>query len=73
MGVPLPMDMTIVRGPHKFSLQTSKDHHGPYKYYGHYITSVKTFSWNESRFTELEMIGTKISSTAHVVVYELIT
>ena len=32
--------MTIVLGPHKFSLHATIDHHGPSIYSGHYITCV---------------------------------
>ena len=36
----IPMDMTVVLGYHKFSLQATIDHHGPSIYSGHYTTSV---------------------------------
>ena len=36
----IPMDMTVVHGLHKFSLQSTIDHHGPSMYSGHYTTSI---------------------------------
>ena len=46
-------------------------------YTGHYTTSIncykKTFFCNASKITEFEMIDTKISSTAYVVMYNFIT
>ena len=36
----ITMDTTVVLGLHKFSLQATIDHHGPYMYSGHYTTSV---------------------------------
>ena len=73
----LPMDMTVVLGYHKFSLQATIDHHGPSIYSGHYTTSVnccnRTFYCNDNKITEFDMINTKNSSTAYVVIYKLIT
>ena len=73
----IPMDMTVVLGLHKFSLQATIDHHGPSMYSGHYTASINcckgTFYCNDSKITEFEMIDTKISSTAYVVMYKLIT
>ena len=73
----IPMHMTVVLGLHKFSLQATIDHHGPSIYSGHYTASIgcckRTFYCNDSKITELEMIDTKNSSTAYVVMYELIT
>ena len=64
------MDMTVVLGLHKISLQATIDHHGPYMYSGHYIASIKcckgTFYCNDSKITELEIIDNKNSSTAYV-------
>ena len=37
---PIPMDMTLVLGLHKFNLQAAIDYHGPSMYSGHYTTSV---------------------------------
>ena len=73
----IPMDMTIVLGYHKFSLRATIDHHGPSIYSGHYTTSVnccnRTFYCNDNKITEFDMINTKNSSTAYVVIYKLIT
>ena len=73
----IPMDMTVVLGYHKFSLQATIDHHGPSIYSGHYTTSVnccnRTFYCNDNKITEFHMINTKNSSTAYVVIYKLIT
>ena len=71
------MDMTVVLGLHKFSLQATIDHHGPSMYSGHYTASIncckKKLYCNDSKITEFEMIDTKDSSAAYVVMYELIT
>ena len=73
----IPMDMTVVLGLHKFSLQTTIAYHGPSIYSGHYTASIncckRTFYCNDSKITELEMIDTKNSSTAYVVMYKFIT
>ena len=46
-------------------------------YSGHYTTSVnccnRTFYCNDNKITEFDMINTKNSSTAYVVIYKLIT
>ena len=69
----LPMDMAVVLGLHKFSLQATIDHHGPSMYSGHYTDSIncckRTFYCNDSKITEFEMIDTKNASTADVVIY----
>ena len=65
------MDMTVVLGLHKFSLQATIDHHGPSMYYGHYTASINCC--NDSKIMKCEMIDTKSSSTAYVVMYKLIT
>ena len=36
----IPMDMTIVHGPRKFSLHNTIANHGPSMYSGHYTTSI---------------------------------
>ena len=36
----IPMNMTVVLGLHKFSLQATKDHHGLSMYSGHYTTPI---------------------------------
>ena len=73
----IPMDMTVVLGLHKFSLQVTIDHYGPSMYSGHYSASIncckRTFYCNDSKITEFEAIYTKKSSTAYVVMYKLIT
>ena len=67
------MNMTVVLGLHKFSLQAIIDHHGPSMYSGHYTASIKcckrTFY---CKVTEFEILDTKYSSTAYVVMYTLI-
>ena len=71
------MDMTVLLGLHKFSLQATTDHHGPSMYSGHYTASItcckRTFYCNDNKITEFEMIDTKNSSTAYVVMCKLIT
>ena len=73
----IPMDMTVVLGLHKYSLQATIDHHGPSMYSGHYTASIncckRTFYCNDSKITEFEIIDTKNSSTAYVVMYKFIT
>ena len=73
----IPMDMTVVLGLHKFNLQATIDHHGPSMYSGHYTASIncckRTFYCNDNKITEFDMIATKNSSTAYVVMYKLIT
>ena len=36
----IPMDMTVILGLHKFSLQATINHHGPSMYSGHYTASI---------------------------------
>ena len=76
-GCSIPMDMTVVLGLHKFSLQATIDHHGPSMYSGHYTASTncckRTFYCNDSKITEFKTIDTKNSLTAYVVMYKLIT
>ena len=45
----IPMDMTVVLGLHKFSLQAAihVDHHGPSMYSGHYTASINCWVWND--------------------------
>ena len=65
------MDMTVVLGLHKFSLQATIDHHGLSMYSGLYTASIicckRTFYCNDSKITGFEIIDTKNSSTAYVV------
>ena len=69
----IPMDMTVVLGLHKFSLQATIDHHGPSMYSGHYTASLncckRTFYCNDNKITEFKTIDIKNSSTAYVVMY----
>ena len=71
------MDMTVVLGLHKFSLQVTIDHNGPSLYSGHFAASIncckRTFYCNDSKIAEFKTIDTKNSSTAFVVMYNLIT
>ena len=73
------MDMTVVLGIHKFSLQATIDHQGPAMYSGHYTASIsccKTFYYNDSWITEFEMIDTKtplLLISAFVVMYKFAT
>ena len=73
----IPMDMTVVLGLNKFSLQANIDHHGPSMYSGHYTASIncckRTFYCNDSKITEFKTIDTKNFSTAYVLMHELIT
>ena len=73
----IPMHMTVVLGLHKFSLQVTIDHHGPYMYSGHYTAFINcckiTFYCNDSKITEFEMIDTKNACTAYVAMFKLIT
>ena len=70
------MDMTVVLGLHKFSLQAAIDHQGPSMYSGHYTASIncwkRTFYCNDCEITEFEMIDTN-NSIVYVVMYQLIT
>ena len=72
------MDMTVLLGLNKFSLQAAIDHHGPSTYSGHYIAAIsincckRPFYCKDSKITEFEMIDTKSFSTAYVVMYKLI-
>ena len=73
----IPIDMTVVLGLHKFSLQVTIAHHGPSMYSGHYTTSIncckRAFYCDDNKITEFEIIDTENSSTAYVVMYKLIT
>ena len=61
--------------PLKFSLQATIDHHGPSIHFGHYTASIncckKTFYCNDHTITQFG-ITDKHSSTAYVILYELI-
>ena len=71
----IPMDMTVRLGPLKFSLQATIDHHEPSIHSGHYTIYQllqKTFYCNDHTITEFGIIDSKNSSTAYVILYELI-
>ena len=63
-------------GPLKFSLRATIDLHGPSIHSGQYTASIncckKTFYCNDHTFTEFGIIDSKTSSTAFVILYELI-
>ena len=51
------MDMTVILGLHKFSLQATRDHHGPSMYSGHTASincRKRTFYCNDSKITEFD-------------------
>ena len=70
------MDTTVRLGPLKFSLRATIDHHGPSIHSGHYTASIncceKAFYCNDHTITEFGIIDSKNSSTAYVILYELI-
>ena len=71
----IPMDTTVRLGPIKFSLRATIDHHGPSIHSGHYTASLnccKKFYCNDHTITEFGIINSKNSSTAYVILYELI-
>ena len=63
-------------GPPKFGLRATIDHHGPSINSGHYTASIncckKAFYSNDNTITEFEIIDSKNSSTAYIILYELI-
>ena len=70
------MDMTVVLGLNKFSLQATIDHHGQSMYSSRYTTSInscKNIPLQRQQNTEFEMIISRNASTTHVVLYKLIT
>ena len=72
----IPIDMTVKLGPHIFSLQATIDHHGASIQHGHYTASInccnKTFYCNDSKITEFEIVDTKNSTTAYLILYKMI-
>ena len=72
----IPMGTTVRLGPLEFSLRATIDHHGPSIHSGHYTASIncckKTFYYNDHTITEFGIIDSKNSSTAYVILYELI-
>ena len=72
----IPMDMTVVLGLHKSSLQATIDNHGPSMYSGHYTTSInccKNILLQRQQNYEIWNVWYQNSSTAYVAMYELIT
>ena len=73
----MPMDMTIVLGLHKFSLQATINHHGPSMSSGHYTASIncckKHYIATTAKIRSLNWLIPKNSSTGDVVIYTLIT
>ena len=71
----IPMDTTIMLGPLEFSLRASMDHHGSSIHFSHYIAFInccKKIHCNDNKITEFEIIDSKNSSTAYVILYEVI-
>ena len=72
----IPKDTTVMLGPLKFSLRATINHHWLSIHSGHYTTSTncckKTFYRNDNKITEFEIIESKNSSAAYVILYELI-
>ena len=72
----IPMDTTVRLGLLKFTLRATIDHHGPSIHSGHYTASIncckKIFYCNNYTITEFGIIDSKNSSTAYVILYELI-
>ena len=66
------VDVAVVLGLHRFSLQATMDRHGPSVCSGHCTASIncckkETFYCNDSKITDFEMIDTQNSFTAYVV------
>ena len=72
----LILDTTVMLGPLKFSLRATIDHHGPSIHSRHYSTSISCCNKNSNattiKITEFEIINSKNSPTAYVVLFELI-
>ena len=72
----IPMDTTVILGTLEFNLRATIDHHGPSIHSGYYTASIncckETFYCNDNKITEFEIIDSKNSSTAYVILYELI-
>ena len=75
-GCAIPMDTTIRLGPLKCILRATIDHHGPSIHSGNHTASInyckKTFYCNDSTITEFGIIDSKNSSTAYIILHELI-
>ena len=70
-----PMDTTVRLGPLKFSLRATIDDHRPSTHSGHYTASInccKKIYCNDHTITEFWIIDSKNSSTAYVILYDLI-
>ena len=68
--------MAVLLGPHKFSLQTTLNHHGPSMYFGHYTSSInccQKIYCNHIKITEFQMTDIKTPFIAYVVKQKLIT
>ena len=69
------MDMTVVLGLHKLSLQATIDHHRPsmYSTIKLPLSTVAKFHSiaTTAKITEFEMIDTQNSSAAYLVMYKL--
>ena len=69
----IPMDTTVTL---KCSLRAIIDHHWPSVHSGHYTASIncckKGFYSNDHTITQFGIIDSKNSSTAYVILYELI-
>ena len=64
------VDMAVLLGPHKFSLQTTLDHHGPSMYFGYYTSSInccQKIYCNHIKITEFQMTDIKTPFTAYAV------
>ena len=72
----IPMDTTVMLGPLKFSLRATINHHVPSIHSGHYTASIncykKTLYCNDNTIAEFGIIASNNSSTAYVILYELI-
>ena len=73
----IPMDTTVRLGPLKFSQLATVDHHGPSIHFGHYTASInccrKHYIATITQLRSLaDVCGRKNSSTAYVMLYELI-
>ena len=76
LSLSIPLDLTIVLGPCKFSLQATADHQGNSMHCSHHTTSIsywgKTLYWNEYRITECNISNTRNFSTVYTLLYKLI-
>ena len=65
------MVTTIMFSPLKFSLRNTKDHHGLYTFRSFYLIA-KIFYCSNKKIAEFEIFNGKTSSTAYVILHELI-